>query len=279
MGHWFVRYLSKTHNSLLVFDIRSNSAYDRSGVIVCKSLNECVAHADVVIICVPLSETSVMIRKCAAIMRIGASLIEISSIKYNTYRALKQIKRRINLLCIHPMFGPGSIKSNTRKILMIPVKNKKIELHILYCLFADIKISVIKDWKIHDEYMSVLLSLVYYINILFAGILAGQDISTLKALSGTTFAIQSLLSEGMLSDESSLITSLLVENPLAFDLVKRYNSQSAILAEYIFNRDKPKIKSLIEDTKAALARNIDLDLSYSKIYEVFGALPKERYRK
>jgi prephenate dehydrogenase len=219
-----------------------------------------------------------MIQKCAPLMRSGASLIEISSIKNNTFRTLKKISRRINLLCIHPMFGPGSVKHNTQKILMIPVKNEKRELSILNDLFVNIKIIVINDWKTHDKYMSILLSLVYYINILFAQSLTDQDIPSLKSLSGTSFAIQSLLSESMLTDEPSLITSLFTENPFVIDLVRKYNSQAAAFAEYINLRDKRKIKSLIEDTKDALSKNIDFGTSYSKLYDIYGALPTKRFR-
>ena len=278
MGNWFVRYFSKRCKSLLVYDIRSNQLHSQSGITVCKSLDECVALSDIVIICVPLDETRRMIQKCAPLMRSGASLIEISSIKYNTFRTLKKISRRINLLCIHPMFGPGSVKHNTQKILMIPVKNEKRELSILNDLFVNIKIIVINDWKTHDKYMSILLSLAYYINILFAQSLTDQDIPSLKSLSGTSFAIQSLLSESMLTDEPSLITSLFTENPFVIDLVRKYNSQAAAFAEYINLRDKRKIKSLIEDTKDALSKNIDFGTSYSKLYDIYGALPTKRFR-
>ena len=142
----------------------------------------------------------------------------------------------------------------------VPVKNEKRELSILNDLFVNIKIIVINDWKTHDRYMSILLSLAYYINILFAQSLTDQDIPSLKSLSGTSFAIQSLLSESMLTDQPSLITSLFIENPFVIDLVRKYNSQAATFAEYISVRDKRKIKSLIEDTKDALSKNIDLVL-------------------
>ena len=98
------------------------------------------------------------------------------------------------------MFGPGSIKRNTQKVLMIPVKNEERELSILNDLFLNLKIIVINDWKTHDRYMSVRLSLAYYVNILFAQCLTDQDMPSLKSLSGTSFAIQSLLSESMLTD-------------------------------------------------------------------------------
>jgi prephenate dehydrogenase len=279
MGKWFVRYFSKRHKSLLVFDIRPNQFHSQSGLTICKSLDECVTLSDVVIICVPLMDTVSTIEKCALLMRKGASLIEISSIKYNTFRTLKKIRRHINLLCIHPMFGPGSIKRNTQKVLMIPVKNEERELSILNDLFLDLKIIVINDWKTHDRYMSVLLSLAYYVNILFAQCLTDQDMPSLKSLSGTSFAIQSLLSESMLTDEPSLIASLFTESPFVIDLIRKYNFQAATLAEYIKLRDNSKIKSLIENTKNALSKNIDFGTSYSKLYEVYGSLPTKGFGK
>jgi len=235
-----------------------------------------VSQSDVVIICVPLGETQVMIEKCAPLMRNGASLIEISSIKYNTFRTLKKVKRHINLLSIHPMFGPGAISPNKQKILMIPVKSKKRELNTLTKLFADVKIIEVRDWKIHDKYMSILLSLAYYINIIFAQCLVDQDIPILKLLSGTSFAIQSLLSESMLSDEPSLITSLLTENPFTVDLLTKYNYRASLFADYIRIRDKRKINLLIKHTKNKLSKNIDFNSSYSKLYNILEALPNRR---
>jgi prephenate dehydrogenase len=102
---------------------------------------------------------------------------------------------------------------------------------------------------------------------------------SLKSLSGTSFAIQSLLSESMLTDEPSLIASLFTESPFVIDLIRKYNLQAATLAEYIKLRDNSKIKSLIENTKNALSKNIDFGTSYSKLYEVYGALPTKRFGK
>lgn len=279
MGDWFVRYFSKTNKSLLVFDIRSKPSHRHHKIKVCKSLEECVALADVVIICVPLDETQTMIQKCIPIMRNGASLIEISSIKYTTYRTLKTIDRRINLLSIHPMFGPGAVRLSTQKILMIPVKNRRRELSILNALFSNIKIIIINNWKLHDKYMSMLLSLAYYINLIFAQCLTDQDMPILKSLSGSSFAIQSLLSESMLTDEPAMITSLFTENPFAVDLIRKYNYHATTLTQYITHHDKRKINSLILEMKDKLSNDIDFNRSYAKIYSILSALPTRGFEK
>ncbi len=279
MGDWLVRYFSKTRISLLVYDIRSEPSHKRHNIKVCKSLVECVVPADIVIICVPLDETQTMIEKCVPIMHNGATLIEIASIKSTTYTSLKRVNRRINLLSIHPMFGPGAVRLTTQKILMIPVKNKRRELNILRALFSNIKIIIVNDWKLHDKYMSMLLSLAYYINLVFAECLTDQNVPVLKSLSGSSFAIQSLLSESMLTDEPAMISSLFTENPFAVDLIRKYNHHATALTRYITDHNKKEIKSLILEMKGKLSKDIDFDRSYRKVYDILDAIPSRRIGK
>ena len=279
MGDWFVRYFSKTQISLLVYDIRSEPSRRRNNIKVCKSLEECVVPSDIIIICVPLDVTQAMIEKCVPLMHNGATLIEIASIKSATYRSLKRANRRINMLSIHPMFGPGAVRLSTQKILMIPVKNKRRELNILRMLFSNTKIIIVNDWKLHDKYMSTLLSLAYYINLIFAQCLTDQNVPILKSLSGSSFAIQSLLSGSMLTDEPGMITSLFTENPFAIDIIKKYNRHATALTRSITNRNKRKIKSLVLETKDKLSKDIDFDGSYTKVYDILGALPSRKIEK
>lgn len=115
-------------------------------------------------------------------------------------------------LSIHPMFGPGAKQLRDTKILIIPVRNKRKEQRLVKSLFNEAKTIVIKSPKYHDALMAVILGMVYYVNLLLGVTLSNENIKLLKKFSGTTFYLQALLFESILTDNSSLISSLLADN-------------------------------------------------------------------
>jgi prephenate dehydrogenase len=271
MGLWFCSYFSKKNNfNVSLFDKRKINLDPRKysyNITICNSLSTCVRNADIVLVCVPIRVTIAIINKCVPIMKKGACLVEISSLKADIFDTLLKIPDDLVPLSIHPMFGPGAKRLRDTKILMIPVRNKMTEQKLVKSLFNETETIVVKDPKYHDSFMAVILGMVYYVNLLFAVTLSKENITLLRKFSGTTFYLQALLFESILTDNSSLITSLLADNKELLRYLKKFNQESAKLFS-IINKDKHKLGKKIDRIKKDYTNKGNIAASYEKLYSI-----------
>ena len=130
-------------------------------------------------------------------MKHGSYLIEISSQKLKTAQTLMKTPNKINPICIHPMFGPGTKKIDGKNMIIIPIKDVKKELDAAKLLFPKADFVTI-DASEHDKKIAVILGLTHLINIAFANILAKDEkISLTEKMSGSTFKIQKIVTESI----------------------------------------------------------------------------------
>ena len=274
MGSWFFRFFyNKTHlKKLLVYDINRRSIESlKFKAQICNSIESCVKSADIVILCVPLQQVPSLINECICNMKAGSILIEISSIKLRSYKALKKVPEHILPLCVHPMFGSGASDIKEQKILLIPVRNKSREMKILRNLFWGAKIIIIKNSIVHDDLVGVVLGLTYYVNLLFSSYISRrkQLIPFLKEVSGTTFKTQLMLSQAIMNDDIDLITALLTANPFAVKHIKRYIREENRFSKSIFSANRTEISKNIKRMKTGIETQEDIDSSYKMMYYIY----------
>jgi prephenate dehydrogenase len=168
------------------------------------------------------------------------------------------------------MFGPGASDKKQFKLLMIPVRNKAIELRLLRETFKEASIKVLPTAQEHDDAIAVVLGLTYFMNIVFAKVVAKKS-DVLKEISGTTFGIQSMLAESVLTDEPSLISALIAGNPSAASQIRKFMQEAALVAKVASTGSAPRIEKQIRQIKG-LHREQILQSSYKRLYEVVEAL-------
>jgi len=220
-----------------------------------------------------------IIQECGTKMKSGAILVEISSIKNRSYKELKRVPKHLKPLCIHPMFGPAARKVDPMKILLIPVRDEIDELRITKELFRGAIISVIPDAETHDRFMSIILGLTYFINLVFATFVSKQDYESLKEFAGTTFKIQSLLSTSILQEEPDLILALLSHNPSARKQVRKYLVEADRLERLFSMHNESKMKFELEKLKSLYQERENMESSYSQMYRIISYLNKGSVRK
>lgn len=269
MGSWFLKYFSdKRGIRLFVYDIKSMSLKPSTTLFVCESICSCVKNADLVLICVPISSIPIVIKECASNMKTGAILAEISSIKAKTFVTLKNNSKNIRPLCIHPMFGPGASGIKDAKVLMIPVRNKIKELKILSSILREANIIVLPNARTHDRYMAIILGLTYYTSIVFANLLSKEELSYLERISGTSFRVQLLLMESILTDDPDLIVSIISKNFTVKKYIQSYINEANRLRKAIYQKNNNKIKSNLIHIKSIFEQNHSLQRSYRRLYDV-----------
>lgn len=158
------------------------------------------------------------------------------------------------------------------KILLIPVKNEENELKILNDIFEGAIITVIPNANIHDELIAIVLGLTHYINIIFAGFLSQENHSYLKKVSGTTFRVQSLLSESILTEDPDLIIDLLMDNPTVRKHIQKYLREAHKVAKLIFDENDLKLKTKFVKIRSLLQERQNLEVSYKRMYHIIEKL-------
>lgn len=261
MGSWFALYFAGCGHDVVAYDVRPFSAK----IARSKSVAECVRDADLAMVCVPVRNTPGSICQCVGTMKPGSIIAEISSVKSKTFPALRKAPANIDVLCIHPMFGPGASEKKQLKVLLVPVRDMRHEARIARGLFENMTVKALPDARTHDRAIAAVLGLTYFVNVAFAGLMSKEKLQTLKDVGGTTFGIQSMLAESVMTDESELIITLLRDNPYSAKYFKQYLKGVQELVKMVHHG---KLEERLKKTKSGLQKQQDLQASYKRMYEM-----------
>ena len=271
MGKWFANYFNKIGFEVVGFD--TNDAIKEKFVIKAHSLISAILKTDYVLLCTPTKNTPEIIRLIAKEMKHGSYLIEISSQKSKTTQTLIKTPAKVNPICIHPMFGPGTKKIDGKNIIIIPVKDVKKEFDATKLLFPKANFVTI-DATEHDKKIAVILGLTHLINIAFANILAKDEKTSLtEKMSGSTFKIQKIVTESILTESPELIETI-ISNPE----MRRYGEEFwKDIGKLLTNSQEGKSEEIIDyikSSKQRISKNIDIDKSYKKLSAMIKTIEK-----
>ena len=271
MGKWFANYFNKMGFEVIGFD--TNDDIKEKFIIKANSLIGAILKTDYVLLCTPTKNTPEIIRLIAKEMKHGSYLIEISSQKLKTAQTLMKTPNKINPICIHPMFGPGTKKIDGKNMIIIPIKDVKKELDAAKLLFPKADFVTI-DASEHDKKIAVILGLTHLINIAFANILAKDEkISLTEKMSGSTFKIQKIVTESILTESPELIETI-VSNPE----MRKYGEEFwKDIGKLLTDSQEGKSEEIIDYIKSSqkrISKNIDLDKSYKKLSAMIKTIEK-----
>ncbi|MEW6043473.1 MAG: prephenate dehydrogenase/arogenate dehydrogenase family protein [Thermoproteota archaeon] len=271
MGQWFVKYFNSVGYEVVGFD--SETPITDKTVKKASSLVGAVLNAEIVLLCTPTRRTPEIIRLIAKEMKRGSYLIEISSQKSKTAAALLKIPSKINPVCIHPMFGPGTKKIKGQNIVSIPIKDAKKELSLVKSLFEGANFVTI-DAAEHDKKIAIILGLTHLVNLAFANILSKDDkISLTERMSGTTFKIQKILAESIMTESTELIETI-ISNPEIRKAAEEFWKDIGRLLTDIQEGKSEDITNYIRAVQQGLAKNSNLEESYKKLNTMINAIEK-----
>lgn len=276
MGSWFTSYFAHRGLDVSAFDINQKMLKPSGKVKIQNNLTVCVKDADFVLVCVPVQKTPQAIKECSRSMKDGAVIAEISSVKKKTFAALKKTPLNLHPLCIHPMFGPGTNKTVETRLLLVPVRNEKLELEIAHEIFENSSLNVLSDAEEHDKAIAIVLGLTYFANIVFAKMMSSNNISVLKQVSGTTFGLQSLIAESILTEEPDLIVALIGENVYAKKYIHQYLKEAKSLARLTTAKERVDLKAELKKVKLSIQKKQDLQQSYQRMYDIIHNQTKDK---
>jgi prephenate dehydrogenase len=184
-------------------------------------------------------------------MKNGSTLCEIASLKTRTAAALVSMESlSIQPLSIHPMFGPDIENIEGQKIVVVPIRDSDIETSIAKDLFPEAEIITI-DAETHDSCMATVLSLPYFMNLVFAKTIPIGNMALLRQLAGTTFTVQLAVTQCIVGESPELIESLINENVFSMDSIGRFIDES-IYFRRLLKKGPGKFRELCETLHVAM---------------------------
>ncbi len=271
MGTWFVKFFLANGYQVIGYDIE-NEIKDKA-VIKAESLVGAILKADYVMLCTPTRRTPEIIRLIAKEMKRESYLIEISSQKSKTAASLSKMPSKVNPLCIHPMFGPGTKKIKGQHIISIPIKDAKKELSVAKSLFPGANFVTI-DVIEHDKKIAVILGLTHLINVAFANILAKDDKTSLtEKMSGTTFKVQKILTESIMTESPELIETI-ISNPEIRRAAEEFWRDIGRLLTSVQEGKSEEVIDYIKSSQERLAKTTDLENANKKLTIMVNSIEK-----
>ncbi len=272
MGQWFTKYFADKGFQVTGYD--EENKIKGKNIIQAESLVGAILKADYVILCTPTRRTPEIIRLIAKEMKRGTYLIEISSEKGKVVSALSKIPAKINPICIHPMFGPGVKNIKGQNIISVPVKDAKKELTVAKSLFEGANFVTI-DAVEHDKKIAVILGLTHLLNLVFANIISKDEKFALaEKMSGTTFRVQKVLAESIMTESPELIETI-IANPEIRRVAEDLWKDVGRLLTAVQESKTEEVITYIKACQERLATKTDLDASYKKLTKMVNAVEKK----
>ena len=271
MGQWFAKYFADEGFEVTGYD--SENKISGKNIKVAESLVGGILKADYVVLCTPTRRTPEIIRLIAKEMKRGTYLIEISSEKSKVVSSLSKMPTKINPICIHPMFGPGTKSIKGQNVISIPIRDAKKELMIAKTLFDGANFVTI-DAVEHDKKIAVILGLTHLMNLVFANIISKDEKMNLtEKMSGTTFRVQKTLAESIMTESPELIETI-IANPEIRRVAEELWKDIGRLLTAVQESKTEEVVNYIKDCQERLAKHTDINESYKKLTKMVKAVEK-----
>ncbi len=271
MGQWFAKYFADKDFEVTGYD--SENKISGKNITTSDSLVGSILKADYVVLCTPTRRTPEIIRLIAKEMKRGTYLIEISSEKSKVVSSLSKMPDKINPICIHPMFGPGTKIIKGQNIISVPIKDAKKELTVAKSLFEGANFVTI-DAAEHDKKIAVILGLTHLMNLVFANIISKDEKMNLtEKMSGTTFRVQKTLAESIMTESPELIETI-IANPEIRRVAEELWKDIGRLLTAVQESKTEEIITYIKECQERLAKHTDTKESYKKLTKMVKSIEK-----
>jgi prephenate dehydrogenase len=274
MGGWLVQYFTSQGHTLAVFDIKREELKELSKnykVKIARDNLDAVEDAELTVVSVPINKTVEVLQEICLKLKRGSIVIEIASMKEKIVDALKSLSKfDVQPLSLHPLFGPVQ-KLKKKKIALIPVVNAEKELETAKRIFSDAEFVVV-DARQHDKIMAAALSLPYFVNMVLASTLKGEDFKILEKLSGTTSTLQLTLVGGVMAQDPELHFALHTTNKYALKYLDKFVTNAEKLRGLVKSGSIKDFRDFYNKITKCISESLDLEAMYEKMYAILEAL-------
>jgi prephenate dehydrogenase len=272
MGKWFASFAKHNLGEVIVADInvaRSKNVAKDVGVKAEETCEDAVAHADVAIIAVPIEKTPEVVKSMARAMRAGSLLMDVASVKSDVVHAMNELDVDIELVSIHPLFGPGSTILKGKDFVAVPVKPGK--------RYAQFKNQLTKlgatvtemQAEEHDRVMAISQCLTHFVLLSYLSALRSmKEIKLAEKLSTPMFSTLLELAKAALAGNPDLYGEIQVINRSAKLTRGIFMKSCRSLDEAFAANDVKAIRKIFKEAFAMWGQP-EAQSAYKRLYEHF----------
>ena len=257
MGRWFVQLFKGWGWKVWVTDVDRKKSLSLAKELGVEAGDEILPQADLVLVAVPISSTSSVLKEVCGRMKKGALLMEVSSVKEHVVSTMLELKSNpVELVALHPLFGPGATSVKGERFAFIPVKEGKLFKEIRKRLEKEGAIMIKTNAKQHDLAMARVQAMTHLLLLCYLH-LCGQE------------KLQTHLSRSLLE----LAKAVLAGNPsLYYELQTINRFVPGIRQE--FKQTWQQLEALAEEGKRE-----DFEKMFRKLREKFGKEVELAYKR
>ncbi|MCX8183757.1 MAG: prephenate dehydrogenase/arogenate dehydrogenase family protein, partial [Crenarchaeota archaeon] len=204
------------------------------------------AESEVVIVSVPVEKTPQVIAEVAPCMREGSLLMDIASVKTEAVSAmLKHAPPGVELVSLHPMFGPRIRDVKGQVVILIPVRTGKW-LSLVKEFLEEKGFEVVETTvQNHDRMMSIVQGLTHFASMVFAGVVREMnvDLKQSRRFSSPVYNAFLPIVYRVICQNPELYAQLQVHNPHVLDVQEAFITQAVNL--YVETKAK-NVKGIVE---------------------------------
>ena len=281
MGQWFSRFFREQGFNVTITSRKPSRALRvarKLKVKLTRLSREALASSDLVLLSIPPSETAEIIEDIASKMRKNTVLIEISSVKTNLASLLEEIavKFGIKVVSLHPMFGPSAKSIHGYSIIVVPVKGceKAAKKVAKFFREAGAKVVFAKNFAEHEEMTALTLALPHFINLLFGLTLSltAYPIRKISDYGGTTFILQKILCESVISEDPKLYGEIQIANRRFKEAVLKLSQAFSKLKQTVEENDLEEFTRIFGELQKYFSGDPKFGRAYELFYEALEAV-------
>ncbi|MFB0499923.1 MAG: prephenate dehydrogenase/arogenate dehydrogenase family protein [Candidatus Hadarchaeaceae archaeon] len=271
MGQWLAGFVKQNLDEVVVADVSATKAerVAKELGISSKSVAEAAAEAELVLVAVPISKTPEVIKSLTGQVQRGVLIADITSVKSDVVEVMKTIEAKVELVSLHPLFGPGAASVKGKDFVVVPVKpgqryaalkNRLIELGARVTEM---------DAEEHDRLMAITQCMTHFVLLVYLDALKSmKGLKQAEKLRTPMFATLLDLAKSVLAGNPELYGELQVRNRYA-RVVRSSLLEACRSLDIAFSAgDAKSVRAIFKEALApwgsAEAKN-----AYKRMYERF----------
>jgi len=270
MGKWFVKFVVENGWDVTVMDKVSSKAETVAGELgaqAAKSEADAVKDADIVIVAVPISKTPAVLTSVSQHMNKGALLMDLASVKGDVVDAMGGLKAELELVSLHPLFGPGAASVDGKDFVAVPVRPGE-RYSEFKRLLTNLGANVVEmDAAEHDQLMAMTQALTHFVLISYVTALRStRGLKNAEKLRLPMFSSLLDLGKSILAGNADVYGEIQVLNKYA-RISRRAMLEACRSLDVALEAGDTKALKQIFDKAQALWKAEEVEEAYRKLYE------------
>lgn len=271
MGKWFASFAKQNLGEVMVVsrDITKARRIAKELGVRAETRGRAASEADVIFVAAPIHITPDVIKSLAKQVKKGALLADMASVKSDVVGTMSRLDADVELVSIHPLFGPGANTIRGKDILVVPVKpgtkynNLKRTLTKLGARVTEL------DAEEHDRLMATVQCMTHFLLLAYlSAVMKMKGLEKAQKIRTPFSATLMNTAKALLSGQSKLYSEIQAHNPNA--KMVRHNLLDACrtLDAALSAGDNKAVEKIFRDSADVVGEKA-LREAYKKLYEEF----------